>query len=378
MMGETATLPRTSPGGDIQMLPARPVQTGRGSVEPVVVPHHALLPADSPRIGGHDSEHVRALAEQSGPLPPIFVHRPTMRVIDGMHRLRASALRGEADIAVRFFDGTAEEAFILAVRANAKHGLPLSQVDRAAAASRILSSHPDLSDSAIASIAGISDKTVAVMRRSTPELPKSNRRRGRDGRIRPVDPVEGRQRAHIYLANHPRATIREIAEAAGIAPATAQDVRKRVHAGQDPLPRALRTSIDGASPHSRHESSAPTPPQTSSDLRTVITGQQQAMEALKADPSLQLTDTGRIAIRILDALHNVDADFCEQLADNLPPHCLPSVLEVARQCAEAWTNLVKGLEDRSATQQPQPYPRTTQPTEPILRAQRDNADDEIA
>ncbi|OXM59534.1 ParB N-terminal domain-containing protein [Amycolatopsis vastitatis] len=350
MLGEIATLPRTSPDGNVHTLPAQPVHARRRSIEAVVVSHQVLLPADSPRIGGEDSEHVRALAEQSGPLPPILVHRPTMRVIDGMHRLRASTLRGETDIAVQFFDGTPEEAFILAVRANARHGLPLSQVDRAAAASRILASHPDLSDSAIASIAGISDKTVAATRRSTSELPKSNRRRGRDGRSRPVDPAEGRQKAQAYLSRYPTATIREIATAAGIALSTAQDVRKRVQAGQDPLPPTLRTSVDQTAPDSRPEPSAPTPPQTASDPHTVTIGQRQPLEALKADPSLCLSDTGRTVIRILDILDDVDEDFCEQLADNLPQHCLPSVLEVARQCAEAWTNLIKGLEDRSATQ----------------------------
>ena len=143
-----------SQADNVTNFSARPSQVTHEYSSVTVVPHSALLPADSPRIGGQDLEHVRTLAEQSGPLPPILVHRSTMRVIDGMHRLRASMLREEGDIAVRFFDGTPEEAFVLAVQANARHGLPLSQVDRAAAASRILVSHPDWSDSAIAAIAG--------------------------------------------------------------------------------------------------------------------------------------------------------------------------------------------------------------------------------
>jgi len=368
MLGEIASPSATSPDSKVKSLRVRRARAARGSDEVVVVAHRVLLSADSPRIGGQDIEHVRALAEQSGPLPPILVHRSTMRVIDGMHRLRASALRGEADIAVRFFDGTTEEAFILAVRSNAKHGLPLSQVDRAAAASRILTSHPDLSDNAVAALAGISDKTVATMRsRSTAELPKSNRRRGRDGRLRPVNPVDGRRKAADYLTDHPNATIREIAEAAGIAPATAQDVRKRRDAGQDPLPRRLRSATTHASSNPPRQTDAPIPPQTPSDLHPVITGRQQALAALKAEPSLRLTDAGRTVLRMLDA-HTVDADFYVQLADNVPTHCLPSVLEVARGCAEAWTSLVKDLEGRSTTQHPRSVLRTTHTTESDLPA----------
>jgi hypothetical protein len=61
-----------------------------------------------------------------------------MRVIDGMHRLRAAQLRGDHGVEVKFFDGDADEAFIAAVRANITHGLPLTLADRKAAAQRIL------------------------------------------------------------------------------------------------------------------------------------------------------------------------------------------------------------------------------------------------
>ena len=41
-----------------------------------------------------------------------------MRVIDGMHRLRAAILNGRSSIEVEFFDGSDEEAFIRAVEQN--------------------------------------------------------------------------------------------------------------------------------------------------------------------------------------------------------------------------------------------------------------------
>src|SRR5262249_43856292 len=105
------------------------------------VPVGSLLPADSPRVGGERLDHVRALADAAVDLPPILVHRPSMRVIDGMHRLRAAQLRGERTIEVQFFDGSDDLVFVAAVQANISHGLPLSRADRQAAAVRILTSH---------------------------------------------------------------------------------------------------------------------------------------------------------------------------------------------------------------------------------------------
>ncbi|MEV0372122.1 hypothetical protein AB0I10_20205 [Streptomyces sp. NPDC050636] len=73
----------------------------QGQGPTAMVPIIALRPADSPRTAGESSDHVRKLAELTTPLPPIVVHRPTMRVVDGMHRVRAAVLRGEEYVAPR-------------------------------------------------------------------------------------------------------------------------------------------------------------------------------------------------------------------------------------------------------------------------------------
>src|SRR5207302_2774758 len=112
----------------------------------VVINIDALLPADSPRLEGEQPEQIHALAETDSQLPPILVHRPTMRVIDGMHRLRAVQLKGRKTIGVRFFDASEEEAFILAVQLNVEHGMPLTRADRKAAAQRIVMIRPQWSD----------------------------------------------------------------------------------------------------------------------------------------------------------------------------------------------------------------------------------------
>ncbi|WP_432158502.1 ParB/RepB/Spo0J family partition protein [Streptomyces sp. bgisy153] len=216
---------------------------------PVVkVPITTLVTADSPRVAGEDSDHVKCLAESEQELPPIKVHRSTMRVIDGVHRLRAAQLRGQTDIAVRFFDGEREDAFVLSVAANTRHGLPLARADRLAAAGRILNLHPEWSDRAIALVSGLSTRKVADIRRHhAGATGASEVRVGIDGRARPVNRVEGRELAGELIKANPDASLRQIAKAAGISPATVADVRNRLRQGHDPVPHKC-----GRRPRVRH------------------------------------------------------------------------------------------------------------------------------
>ena len=204
-------------------------------------------PADSPRLNGEDKAHIARLAETETPLPPILVDRRTMRVIDGMHRLMAASLQGRETIDVIFFDGNEADVFLRAVQENVAHGLPLSQADRRAAAERIIASHPHLSDRAIGHSAGLAAKTVAAIRKgSSEETPQSNARVGRDGRVRPLDSGTGRRRAAELLAQQPHASLRDVARAAGISPATVLDVRKRLERGESPVPEKPAANGPGA------------------------------------------------------------------------------------------------------------------------------------
>ncbi len=197
----------------------------------------SLRPADSPRLNGEDKAHIARLAETETPLPPILVDRRTMRVIDGMHRLMAASLQGRETIDVIFFDGSEADVFLRAVQENVAHGLPLSQADRRAAAERIVTSHPHMSDRAIGHSVGLAAKTVAAIRKSSSEeIPQSNARIGRDGRVRPLDSGAGRRRAAELLTQQPDASLRDVARAAGISPATVLDVRKRLERGESPVP----------------------------------------------------------------------------------------------------------------------------------------------
>lgn len=122
-------------------------------VESVLV--RSLRMTGSPRLTHPGEEHVRLLAGAGTELPPIVVHRPTTRVIDGTHRVHAARPRGEEKFRARFFDGSAEDAFVLAVRSNIAHGLPLRSAERTAAARRIIGTHPEWPDRVIAEAVGL-------------------------------------------------------------------------------------------------------------------------------------------------------------------------------------------------------------------------------
>ena len=158
---------------------------------PVLVRIDALHPGDSPRLRGISAEHSRLIAGSAGCVPPILVQRGTMRVIDGMHRVRAAQLQGKEHIAAYLIACDDNESFLWAVRMNLTHGLALTLADRKAAACRIVQAYPEWSDRAIANVAGLSDKTVGVLRRRLADsLPRTRWRVGRDGRARPM-PVRG-------------------------------------------------------------------------------------------------------------------------------------------------------------------------------------------
>lgn len=193
------------------------------------------------RVDGENHAHARLLAATPQPLPPILVHRSSMTVLDGMHRMLAAQLRGDTTIEVRFFDGGDDDAYVVAVRANIAHGMPLSLADREQAAQRIVAMHPEWSDRVIGETCGVAPKTVAVIRRrATGEDRQLPTRTGRDGRSRPLDPAPGRRRIAAALADHPGASLRRIAELTGTSVNTVRDVRRRLADNKSPIPDHLR------------------------------------------------------------------------------------------------------------------------------------------
>lgn len=306
------------------------------------VPVDSLLDSDSPRIDGENGERVQMLAGLESPLPPILVHRETMRVIDGMHRLKAARLRGDHTIDVEFFEGGEVEAFALAVWLNITHGLPLSQADRTAAAQRILRARPYWSDRRIAANAGLAAGTVAaIRRRSTGQNEQLNTRVGRDGRVRPLQATEGRLRASQVIAANPGASLREIAEQAGIATATAKDVRDRIRQGQDPLPSGRQP----ATPRSAAPEALPRPVGGRAATRASAAAIGLLLPNMRKDPSLR-TEAGRMLLQLL-SVHSIgDEAKWLRLARSVPGHRADVLAQAARRCADHWLRFANELEAR--------------------------------
>ncbi|MGW1895267.1 helix-turn-helix domain-containing protein [Streptomyces sp. NPDC002004] len=324
----------------------------------------SLLPADSPRLDGLSHDHVQVLAACGKEFEPILVHREAGRVVDGMHRLQAAILRGRRDIAVRYVEGSSAELFVRSVQANTSHGLPLTLKDRKAAVARILASHPHWSDRAIAAVAGVSPKTVGAARGrcSSEESPQSNQsttaRVGRDGRARPVDMPQRREKALALLTARPDVTLREVAQEAGVSISTVHRMRQELRSGP---PAELQRGQTSAPPEASwpeegtpatssgpvaaarqvsHLTSVPSPPERLPP--DVARPRARALHTLSNDPSIRFTDSGRALLRWLNGQAQALAAG-EQLLESVPPHCARAVAEVASHYAKEWERLAGEL-----------------------------------
>ncbi|WP_329182061.1 streptomycin biosynthesis regulator [Streptomyces sp. NBC_01477] len=291
------------------------------------------------RQGRVNIEHVQILAGITEELPPIVVHGPSGRVLDGIHRVHAALAQERSHISAIEYSGSDEDAFAVAVRLNTAHGLPLSRAERIAAAQRILRTHPRWSNRMIAGVTGLAESTVRVRRRDLPEPEpglRSCTRVGRDGRVRPVNATEGRLRASRLLAERPSASAREIARQAGVSPNTVLDVRRRLAEGREPVPVQARGGEAGAPAVPR-----PTGP---SDLEKLTTA---VLAALMADPSIRLNDRGRFLIRWMRANREALTTRSD-VACAIPDHWSVPVARLARAYSLFWQDLARQLEHRSA------------------------------
>lgn len=291
---------------DVETLPARAVPTAE------------LVVNEDIRKTGVDPDHVRVLANCADDLPPILVQETTMRVIDGMHRLRAAQARGDAHIEVRFLDVDDENAYLRGVAANVTHGLPLSLGDRKTAATRIIRVRPEWSDRAIARTVGLSDKTVAALRSRPSAAPaQPARRTGMDGRARPVDGTAGRDAARRLLLANPNASLRDTARQAGISPGTVRKVRNSLN-GDEPWPQR---------PDSKEKPKA--------DANAILA-------SLRQDPSLKYRISGR---RLLQALIQRPGHVLDQNSVmDIPNRWLPHIATLARIYAQEWLDFADMLE----------------------------------
>jgi len=263
----------------------------------------------SPRFTLVDDDHVKTLGEVADLLPPILVRRTDMSIVDGIHRYMEAKRSGRRTIAVRFFDGSPEEAYIEAIKSNVSHGKPLSSAERRSACQRLFHSNCVLSDRAIGEICGLSAKTVGQLRASSTDGKlESKARLGRDGRMRSVDPVEARQRAVDLIQQDPSASLRKIAREARVSPGVVRDVKHRLATGADPLDinpghrRITTEDNEGTANHDAAISSA-VPEFATWFERTAVSEQdwRSFVDALPLSRIYELVDEGRKRASCWDA-----------------------------------------------------------------------------
>lgn len=336
------------------------------------IPVHALSPGLRLRQAGTDAAHVQLLAEATGraELPPLLVQKDGCRVIDGLHRLEAARLRGDASVRVRFLDCTDSEALVLAMKANSAHGLPLSKADRLGGARRVLAAHPDWSDRAIAGISGLSAKTIAGLRlRTAGAADTAGKRLGRDGRKRPVNAGEGRRRAAEYISAHPDAPLRQVARETDVSLGTVHDVKARLRRGVSPerdgrrgpaprpavhaaaapapaagvsrmLPAAAVTALPPPAPAAapasvpRRRNYADPPPTWAGVADKVAT-----------DPTIRYTESGKEFLQWM-ALHAADPDGWQGLVNAVPAHWLSVIAPIADGISKEWSLFAERLRSR--------------------------------
>lgn len=306
------------------------------------IPIESLKDADSPRSCGESLDHARLLAESGSPLPPIIVCRPTMRIIDGMHRLFAARLRGDKSINVRFFDGDQESSFVLAVEANIRHGLPLSLSDRKTAAARIANSYPEWSDRMIASVTGLAASTVAAIRKRTGNGERrAGIRVGRDGRNRPVNMAERRTIARDLLADRPEASLREIARGAGISAETVRNIRTQLQNEGDPgSPEQNRTRK-----YRRKARNKKRPQAKTISVQKTDSYDARTLQSLMADPALRYSESGRSLLRLLQTYQTLEENR-GKLIEAVPAHCIDRIAFTASACARLWDEFAAEIEQQ--------------------------------
>ena len=252
-----STPPTTALGSVPPMRVAGLTDIGVTLGTPELVEIASLRVGESPRTGGEDVDHTALLMECDASLPPILVHRPTMEIVDGLHRVRAAQAKGQNTIEAVLLDGSRESAFVVAVAVNLGEGLPLSLADRRQAAARIVHSHPHWSDRSISRLVGPVGE----------DDPDDTRLLRRDPRRRQLERVamagSGPSTRRLAAGRPPntlpptrRARCGRSPSTPGISPNTVRDVRNRLRSRRGPR-RVLEQDEAGHRSSSASPSRAP-------------------------------------------------------------------------------------------------------------------------
>jgi ParB-like chromosome segregation protein Spo0J len=290
-----------------------------------------------------DEQHIELLMQSVDSWPPIVVWGDDLIVVDGHHRVQAARRLGRCSVLATRFPGSPEEVFIEAVRRNVSHGLPLSLADRRRAARRVLARNPEWSNRRIASVCGLSDKTVGCLRPAgSAVIVGVERRVGLDGRVRPAQSGQVRERVKQALAENPRGSLRAIAIVAGVSPETVRSVRANLLASE-------RAPDAGGHFKVTPRKETPTRP-----VLSVFAPVEESAEPAEppgpcvdwvSDRALTASDDGARFVRWF-----ASTDLRDEWHDYLWSVPLGRVYEVvdeARRRAAAWTSFASLLESRT-------------------------------
>ncbi|MFH8612588.1 ParB/RepB/Spo0J family partition protein [Streptomyces sp. NPDC018029] len=325
------------------------------------LPVHALSPGLHLRQGGINAAYLQLLVEASGrsQLPPVLVQKDGWRIIDGLHRLEAAKLCGDHSIKARLIDCSDAEALVIAMKANSAHGLPLSKADRIGGAERVLRAHPEWSDRAIASVTGLSAKTIAALReRSALATPPGGQRLGLDGKLRSVTAGEGRRRAAAYIHAHPDATLREVARETEVSLGTVHDVSARLRRGVSPernglrgtgarltlhpADRAVETPAAG---HAQAPAAEDPPPRRTGAPADEPPVWETVAAKVANDPCIRYTAGGKEFLQWM-AQHAGDPDGWRELVGAVPPHWVGVIAPIAESVSKEWSLFAERLRGR--------------------------------
>lgn len=303
--------------------------------ETVPIAIDSLRHGPSLRERGIDAAHVAALAEVVDSWPPIVVSRADRSIIDGQHRVAAARKLGLRELCAVLFDGSPDDAYIEFVRCNVGHGLPLTLAERRHAVRHILCVRPELSDRGIASVCGVSPKTVARLRHGSTAgaghasgAEKARARIGRDGRVRPLDAAAARARIADEVKRQPEASLRAIARLVGASPETV---------------RSVRNEVRGRSGSQSAPTSEPV------DCEATVLGlrsrQRPTGAPLRADRAFTDRDGGDTFVEWFDATSIERIDLWQQI-EWVPLSRIYEIADEARRRAAFWTQFAVTLEGR--------------------------------
>jgi hypothetical protein len=134
------------------------------------------------------------------------------------------------------------------------------------------------------------------------------------------------------LAEHPDASLREVARLSGVSPATVSDVRRRLAAGESPMPS--NAEPDESPGTDRGGSLAERPGSDARESQGYM-DPGPVLEKLLRDPSLRHKEGGRQLLHLLRQ-NVVGVQDLMDLSDVVPPHCRSLVINLAQHYRDAW------------------------------------------